>query len=1011
MPSAPLAPPSRLIASLRQAGASGPLARKLLVAPTINWARELLRQLARRDGGWIGWEAVTLRGLADELALISLSESGRRPGSDVAIGALIGEALDLAIEARELSPRTRDLALSPGFRRAVADAVLELRFAGIEPRELIALTTPTEPARDLATVLTRYTTLLDGSPFTDAAGVFRAALDAFDAEAPVVLDGLVILAPELNDRGLPGRLLRRLRERGASELAVEEERATAARDLFVAATPADEVREVFRRIAAEGLRFDEVELVATDPDGYGIALDGLCRSLGVSATMLQGLPLSRSRAGRALARWLSWLEEGLPADLLREMLEGGDLDLTRLGVTTDTASLVRALRGLRIGWGRARYEAALDALGTPAWASSSRADPEDADGESSEARVARRRRTGDDLRAVLTALLALAPAAGERGEATEPALPISELAAAALRCLVLVPDEGQTTARLHNRLTEIAAVEGPAHRLSAALAGLREALDDFRAWGATSGSTQPWSSRGGALHLTDLAHAGLTGRPRCFVLGLDAERTAGPRLPDPFLPDRLRERLGTERIASSTARRQEYRAAVAGAIAGLRGRVTLSYAAAADLAGHETGPAPVLLDEARHLLGEPDLSYGELRRRLGAPACAVPSGAGHPIDGRDHWLGALAAGAILLDGTEAVLTAWPALQSGVRALAVLDGTAIGPQLGLVPAAAGRHDPTRSETGISPSSLEQLARCPLAWFYHYVLTLTPPEDPEYDPTRWLDARQRGAVLHAIYEAFVSRFRMAQQAILGDAAREALLAIVQERLAECAVLVPPPSETVRLAETREIVAAALSFLAMEQESLRGAAPPVWAETEFRIDPRAVRFPLPDGSGFAVRGIIDRIDRLSDGRLVVLDYKTGNPSYYREEAKRGVFRGGRHLQPALYASAAAAMRQAEVARFEYRFPTLRGQNDRAVYQAALLARAPAIIQELLGAVREGAFVPTTDAEDCRLCDYRENCRVRLIDRGTRVEIESPRAAWAKANVEAHPALIAMQRRRSDG
>ncbi|MEO8637045.1 MAG: PD-(D/E)XK nuclease family protein [Gemmatimonadales bacterium] len=1012
MSSPTLAPPSRLLAALQQFGVAHPLERKILVAPSINWARELLRQLARRDGGWVGWEPMTLRGIADEIALLPLSEAGKQAGTDIAIGALIGEALDQAVEDHQLSSRTRELATSPGFRRALEDAVLEMRFAGIDGALLQSLTSPREPARDLAVVLDRYAQLLAAASFTDAAGVFATALDAFDVEAPLVLSGHLLLAPELSERGLPGRLLRRLTAFGAEPLAAaaadpDPGTPTASRDYFLAATPTDEVREVLRRVVAEGLRFDDVELISTDPDTYGTALDGLCRQLNLTATMLQGLPLARSRAGRALNRWLAWLEGGLPADLLRQLIESGDLDLAKLEIMTDGPTLARAFRSLQIGWGRARYAKALHAVQSEAWVAI-RYEDADLDDEDPAELVRRRKQIAEDLRKLLTKVLLLAPTVDERGDLTDVHLEVAALATATLQFLELVPSEGQTTNRLRNRLQQVADVPGPARRFGAALAALRESLTDFRAWSTTSGEHQPWGSRGGALHLTDLKHAGLTGRRRLFVLGLDADRTAGPRLPDPFLPDRLREALGPERIATSGDRRSEYRELVTRTLASLSGQVTLSYAVAADLAGHETGPAPVLLEIARAVTNTPALSYTEFRTLLGAPACAVPVVPGQALDGRDRWLGAIAEQALLLDGTGAVLTAWPDLAHGVSAFAALDAGVLVPQLGLVTAAAGRHDPTTGDLGISPSSLEQLARCPLAWFYHYALRLSPPDDPEYDPGSWLDARARGALLHEIYEIFVQRYMATQSDIVADSAQSALLQIADEVLANMVSALPPPSETVRRAEEKEIKAAALSFLAMEQEALRTGPRAVWRETELRINPRQVRYALPDGSSFALKGKIDRVDELADGGLVIIDYKTGGQSYYREDPKKGLFRGARHLQPALYATAAGTLRDSPVARFEYRFPTLKGQNDRVVYSAQMLRQAPPLIQQLLRHVRDGQFVPTTDANDCKLCDFKQNCRVRLVEGSSYTTVHSPRAAWAKANAEVHPALVAMTRRR---
>ena len=51
-------------------------------------------------------------------------------------------------------------------------------------------------------------------------------------------------------------------------------------------------------------------------------------------------------------------------------------------------------------------------------------------------------------------------------------------------------------------------------------------------------------------------------------------------------------------------------------------------------------------------------------------------------------------------------------------------------------------------------------------------------------------------------------------------------------------------------------------------RGDAPETPVELEF-----------DDGRRILVRGTADRVDRAADGTLVVIDYKTGNPTYYAD------------------------------------------------------------------------------------------------------------------------------------
>jgi ATP-dependent helicase/nuclease subunit B len=201
-----------------------------------------------------------------------------------------------------------------------------------------------------------------------------------------------------------------------------------------------------------------------------------------------------------------------------------------------------------------------------------------------------------------------------------------------------------------------------------------------------------------------------------------------------------------------------------------------------------------------------------------------------------------------------------------------------------------------------------------------------------------------------------------------------------------------------EAAEIRAAALAFLEMERGLLARGERARWMETElaFGTDGPPGRFDLPDGGGISVRGIVDRVDELPDGTLRVVDYKTGSTWAYRRDPGKGAFNGGRNLQPALYAAAVAQRLGRPVSRFEYRFPTVRGENAIVAYDAAELERARALVAELLAHARDGAFVPTTEKEDCSYCDYAALCRTTSVRRATHTEIDAPLAEWAAANAE---------------
>ncbi|HET9798905.1 MAG TPA: PD-(D/E)XK nuclease family protein, partial [Gemmatimonadaceae bacterium] len=821
--------------------------------------------------------------------------------------------------------------------------------------------------------------------------------------------------------GLPGRLQALLVAHGARPLPVDEPRddvldAGVDADFFVAATPSDELREVCRRVVAEGLRWDEVEIVATDPDTYGIALDALSQRVGVGATMLRGIPLARTRLGRALDRWFDWLANGLPADVLRQALEAGELR----GPDDEVAStaLARELRSLRIGWGRRRYELARERLEDGARIREMKQREEETDEEFA-ARRASRQRSGSALAVLLGALLAATPDVPERGDRRPVRSTCAALARATLAYLEACPIHGQaesrTMERLRSRLESLGRLDEDETFFSAALAMLRESLAELRAWPLVTSERKPWSAAGGMVHLTTTSHAGVTGRARIFVVGLDAERSSGAGRQDPLIPDAVRRALGTARLMTSVERRDESSRVLLSALASLRGRVTMSYATSGSLDGRDAGPSPILLQAWRARQNDPALTYEALRTALGQPACAVPAVrldgpnvGDFGVDRRDVWLEALAPGALLLDGADEVREAFPILARGLVARDASNADELSAYHGLVPAAGQRLDPAaRLDREISPSSLEMLAKCPLSWFYRYGLSLRAPVDPAYDEARWLDALARGSLLHEVFELFTREYQGRQHELNADDARRRVLEIAEEVIVRWRVDVPPPAETVFEAERAGILQAALAFLQLERDRWTAGDRGVWTSFELKFgDGEAPGpYPLPDGRTLLTNGRADRVDEMPDGTLRVVDYKTGVPGPYTRKPKTAPFNGGRQLQPALYVAAVSAITGKDASRFEYRFPTPRGENEVVGYSRDELTRVGGIVASLLGHVGAGEFVPTNDVADCKYCDYKDVCRSSSVGR----ETSSPRAEWAAEHAPSLPQYATMLARRA--
>lgn len=1010
---------SALLRDLEAATERCPVERKLLVCASMGEGRELLRALAVRRS-WLGWEVTTLRRLAMRLVAAELTAEDLAVADAFEEQAAVDGALDAALEDNRFG-HLRELGEAPGFRQAVVNAVEALRLARVPPDRLKSTRTSNEPVRDLlVAVVDGYRSALAAARRIDTADVMGRAVLAlrdrglgdFDTEA-------TFLVPGLSLRGSSGALAGALMESGAGVLrsdpvgeleppqVVWNPHAEAAPlsgmlttgvdgarggdpprvDLFAASGPSDEIREVLRRAMAAGLRWDEVEIVATDPVVYGGALHALTERLDIPVSYAVGLPVERTRAGRATAAWFRWIQAGYPVDVIRRLLESGDLRAPgrRPGIPPDR--LARRLRALRIGWGADRYlpalERAIEALeGAP------RARRNESEDEAAR-RVAREREELESLRSLLSPILAAVP----RIDSHDPDHRVSpaELAAG-LRAFLdrLAPSDGPSDTARDRLLAITGRIAATLHRPThppAAIALLRRHLE-FRVPAPQREGSAPWVSAGGHLHLSDIDHGGHAARRATFVVGLDAERFPGSGLQDPLLLDGQRRDLDPASLPTSADRIAATRFRMAACLARLRGAVTLSYSAWDPTEAREVAPSSVMLQAFRARTERPSASFEELREGLGNAASAIPGGAA--LDATDLWFQALHRGGILVDGTEAVRRSYAGLEAGIAAGAALLGDAATAHHGAIRSRPWLDPRGNPELVLSASGLEDLGACARRYFYKYGLGIRKPDDPQLDPDVWLDAMNRGRLLHTVYEASLREARERGLRAGSTGFVDLALTVLEREAGWIAREVPPPGAAVRAREITALREDVRSFA----EMLVGGDD-AWEALElkfgFRGEPPAA-LELRGGT-VRVRGAIDRVDRVggtgkSGEALRVIDYKTGGSG--RFERRLGTFNGGRRLQNVVYSAVAESLLGRPVERMEYHFPTRKGQNEAIAYDGAELRRGLGLIDRLLDAASNGRFLPTEEPSDCKFCDYAPICR----HSSEGWQVEAPLADWAAAH-----------------
>lgn len=312
-------------------------------------------------------------------------------------------------------------------------------------------------------------------------------------------------------------------------------------------------------------------------------------------------------------------------------------------------------------------------------------------------------------------------------------------------------------------------------------------------------------------------------------------------------------------------------------------------------------------------------------------------------------------------------------------------------------------PTRDGTFMSATGLEQWAVCGFRYFLSHVLDLRDRDDPER--IHQIAARDRGSVVHKILERFFAEMiddPPAPGTPWSAAQRQRALEISVDELDAIERSGRTGRPVLWRHERQRLIQLIDNVLDTDDaERAARASTPIRVELPFGLEgAQPVVIVLADGRTVRFRGMADRVDRTTNGRWIVLDYKTGSAKKYGA-LEDDPFNAGTTLQLGLYAEAALQLLGSQQAAAYYWMleadkDMLKGYpwtDDRA-------RRFREVIQAMVDGVDTGVFplVPgefnwfNQSYDNCRFCDFDRLC-------------PSDRAVYAEAKVDA-PQLKIRQR-----
>jgi len=337
----------------------------LVLAPTRAAANELA--LTAFERGCQGIHALTITQLAANVAARSLAQKKLAPISQLGTEALANRIVHAAKHANELH-YFAPVAQTPGFPRAAARTIAELRLEVVEVPDLAATGLP---GSDLARLMTRYERELEERSLADLSMLLRFAVEEIAGELhrftglPLVLLGLTIesrshekllaalieKSPDVlaaantdDDRAL--RAIERIVGLLAQDIDASKSDATLDRvrtwvfssdqppqappdaDLLFSAPGESlecvEIARRIRRLAEQGTPFDRIAILLRNVEQYQPLVEEALRRATIPGYFSRGAARP-DPAGRAFLALLACAGEGCSASRFAEYLSLGQL--------------------------------------------------------------------------------------------------------------------------------------------------------------------------------------------------------------------------------------------------------------------------------------------------------------------------------------------------------------------------------------------------------------------------------------------------------------------------------------------------------------------------------------------------------------------------------------------------------------------------------------------------------------------------------------------------------------
>ncbi len=251
--------------------------------------------------------------------------------------------------------------------------------------------------------------------------------------------------------------------------------------------------------------------------------------------------------------------------------------------------------------------------------------------------------------------------------------------------------------------------------------------------------------------------------------------------------------------------------------------------------------------------------------------------------------------------------------------------------------------------LSATALEKYAKCPMKYFFEYVLSIPRCDKDPLQTT--VSPLEFGTLVHRILKEFVTdRDTSADE----NTQIQALSAIVDANIEQ-----ESKNGQIWDVEKPRIMHSLHNWLSKDIEHLKQGWIP--SETEFDI-----RTDLKIGdTTVTLRGVIDRLDKSATGKYFVIDYKTG-----LSKIKNGDLSTGETIQVALYMYAISGLWNVNPSELEGAYWFILSDSKTSNFSLVESQEDLKNIVTTIYNVILGGMFPARANDSCRVCDFKRIC-----------------------------------------